>query len=783
VRISAYRALLGVIGCVCVLVAGALAQSAPAAAEATPGPAPTPVPTGLPDGRVYEEVSPPDKNGNYVASGGVPVTEGDGFAVAEAGGDALVFLGSGAMGNASSSMLQPYVARRTPGLGWSTSSVAPAQVGTVSVGGGPNGLLISSNFQRFAFTSSAPYAPARGPVNADAFLSENPFAPATWLVKPSVPDTIPAAGENISSVNYFLAGGTPSLSTVYFIYAGTLTAQDAARAPYIGDGYTGLYSRTSAETAPWGFYEWTNGVLSDAGVLPDGTISPFGAMPAAFAGDSNFHMIGPEGGAGQASDFDNQVSEDGSRVFFVSPDPVVSTVSNRGFCESYGPCTSAAPELYVRETLAGGGKRTVLVSQSQLPGHVGEPAPTGPVSVAGALVSSQKVQDNQSDAYASADGSRVFFASPDRLTSQAPENTEVKKYEFDVESETLTYLPGVAGSIVAAARDGSDFLFVNGSKVELWRDTGGGGQVSEVAQLPAPAETRAPYGFGAINFEARASSDGSAFVFDTNAPIAGGFNNGGGYGEVYRYDVAANELVCVSCAPLGVEPTGNANISYDDAGGSNDKPRAEDDSRVISADGSRVFFDTPTPLVAQAINGKRDVYEWEAGKVYLISSGTSDEESFYLDNSESGNDVFFNTTAGLVPGDADDAYDAYDARVPRPGDNPPPTAVPCQGDVCQGPPSVPQLLGAPPSASFDGLGNVTPSEPPRSTTSKSKKRSKTKRKATAGKRSRVKGRAKRHAEAKRHAKAGRRSVAAVVRSRRAMSARQGQGKLERGGSR
>ena len=93
--------------------------------------------------------------------------------------------------------------------------------------------------------------------------------------------------------------------------------------------------------------------------------------------------------------------------------------------------------------------------------------------------------------------------------------------------------------------------------------------------------------------------------------------------------------------------------------------------------------------------------------MYLISSGTSSEESYYLDNSESGGDVFFNTAAGMVPGDRDEAYDVYDARIPRPGDNPPPAAVPCQGDVCQGPPSVPSLLGAPASATFTGLGNVT----------------------------------------------------------------------------
>src|SRR5207245_7618726 len=75
-------------------------------------------------------------------------------------------------------------------------------------------------------------------------------------------------------------------------------------------------------------------------------------------------------------------------------------------------------------------------------------------------------------------------------------------------------------------------------------------------------------------------------------------------------------------------------------------------------------------------NGVEDVYEWEqvetgschseereGGCVYLLSSGTSPDPSFYLDNDESGENVFFATKAGLVKGDTDDSYDVYDARV------------------------------------------------------------------------------------------------------------------------
>jgi hypothetical protein len=201
----------------------------------------------------------------------------------------------------------------------------------------------------------------------------------------------------------------------------------------------------------------------------------------------------------------------------------------------------------------------------------------------------------------------------------------------------------------------------------------------------------------------------SVLVFQALAPIAG-FNNAGGE-QIYRYDVGHNELACISCPPAGVAPTGSAFLSaidqYEDKHGENsDPPRVVNDARGVSSDGERIFFDSPDPLVGRDTNGDFDTYEWEDGKVFLISSGTSSEYSVFLDNSESGGDVFFTTDDELVQGDDDGGFDVYDARIPRPGDDLPPSAVPCSGDVCQGPPSVVQLLGAPPSATFSGAGNL-----------------------------------------------------------------------------
>jgi hypothetical protein len=288
------------------------------------------------------------------------------------------------------------------------------------------------------------------------------------------------------------------------------------------------------------------------------------------------------------------------------------------------------------------------------------------------------------------------------------EATPAKYYDFDVETETLTYLPSVSGSIVAAAPDGSSFLFENlqtsPAEMDRWSAGPGGGTVTPVAQLP---------GFARVE-QARTSEDGSIDLFVTDAPIAG-FNDGGTQ-QIFRYDATSNALNCVSCAPVGVTPersvlsnTAEGPICEQN-GNCNSMPLADDHS--MSTNGDRVFFDTATPLVPQDTDGTTDVYEWENGTVFLISSGASSDQSWFMDNSADGGDVFFATTDALAPGDTEGAYDVYDARVPHPGDNPPPSALPCQGDVCQGPASVPSLLGEPSSETFNGLGNVVPEVKP-----------------------------------------------------------------------
>ena len=101
-----------------------------------------------------------------------------------------------------------------------------------------------------------------------------------------------------------------------------------------------------------------------------------------------------------------------------------------------------------------------------------------------------------------------------------------------------------------------------------------------------------------------------------------------------------------------------------------------------------------------------------AGCVALISSGTSDHESAFLDASADGSSAFFITRSQLVSVDHDTALDLYDARVcsaqspciESPAANP----RPCEtSETCRPSPTPPATFQTPLSASVSGSGNVS----------------------------------------------------------------------------
>jgi hypothetical protein len=178
------------------------------------------------------------------------------------------------------------------------------------------------------------------------------------------------------------------------------------------------------------------------------------------------------------------------------------------------------------------------------------------------------------------------------------------------------------------------------------------------------------------------------------------------------YTIATHHLGCASCNPSGAPDGIDAETWLAGGGGTEDVGHG---ARFISDDGRYAFFTTQEALVPQDVNGKRDVYEYDTttGRVSLISSGTSDSDSYFMETNPAGDeahpsgyDVLFATQQRLVGWDRDVAYDLYDARIDGGFAEPQPAAIACGSAECHGP-----LATAPgpvvvASAGAGGTGNL-----------------------------------------------------------------------------
>jgi hypothetical protein len=598
---------------------------------------------GLPDGRVYEQVSPVKKNGHSAGA-----ARGVKYAVVTADGDGILYSVDGPMGSAPRGLETSAVGRRGS-AGWSSASAIPAgsrdRIDATSYLS--FGMVPSSDLTKVLFTSGSSFVPDNPDTGvyttSGALYMGHADGTVDWLSRPRIADAVPAPGNIVGPFRFQVVGAAPDLSRVYFYGEPTLLPEDAGR---LASGLGG-----------WGLWEYSGGELKAAGTLPDGSESPGGAAPASSKTGPAFHFVGPDSTS-------QQVSRDGSTLLFVSPDPGANPVT----------------QLYLRRN-----GRSTLVSRTS--DDAVAPSGVAPVRT----LTAQPAASTSAYAYGSADGSTVIFQSVDALAAGAPNDPSQKVYRYDVATDTVSYLPGVAGTVVAASDDDARFLFTDTTRIALWDE----GTVTTIAPIGAYNNQLAP---------ARATPSGSVFLFSTQVAIPG-FNNGAGaLIQVYRYDVAAGKLTCLSCPPAGVTPTGSASLSNQDEPGALDTNGELVASRGMSESGDRVFFDSPDPLVTSDTNGQQDVYEWTVGGLSLISSGRSHDGSFLLDNSADGNDVFFATTEGLDASDHDGNYDVYDARVGG-GFKPVDQTAPCVGDACQGGVSVDPPSPVTASGVFSGPGD------------------------------------------------------------------------------
>ncbi len=670
--------------------------------------------SGLPDNRIYEMVSPPEDNNadiyvpepsdenrgaeNEVSEGGTTDT-GYPFQVAPEG-NAVVYAGDpsfGGNGDIGEDGGNTYLATRTV-EGWSASSIMPPvkfaeyhgfssdlSVGVLTAGG---------YFDKTPLTAEAP----GGGYNViyTRTMSNSSYQPLFTKTPPNRASE--EFGFHQEETTYL-----PGIGERDDLYAGA--SADFSHILFeVNDALSGsLPEAVDPSREANNLYEWVGGQLLSVNVLPNGKPAPnatFGAYPAE-----------PEAGDGFSKDPDlsHVISADGSRVFWTD---------------------LATGDLYIREN----GTRTVQMDATH-----------GPEAGGGGEFWT-----------ASSDGSKVFFTDCKRLTE---DSTAVFSsncadagagsddaglsgndlYGYDVASGQLTDLTidhnasdtlgaDVQG-VVGASEDGGYVYFVADGVLAVGDAEGRkpaagqpnlyfsyGGQTTFIATLNERSDNPEGGSGGLIAGDwkptlgrrtAEVTPDGHDIVFETTNSITG-YDNAG-FREVYLYDAGSGKLTCASCLPTGEPPGEESFLPISGERNATFQPR------LISEDGSRVFFDSGVALVAHDTNGKTDVYEWERdgsgscqdsrGCVYLLSGGTNPYGSYLIGASASGDDVFFLTRAQLAPQDENEAYDIYDARA---GGVLPPSPPECSGTGCQGVPFAPTAFAVPSSETFGGIGNFSP---------------------------------------------------------------------------
>jgi DNA-binding beta-propeller fold protein YncE len=650
----------------------------------------------LPDDRVWEMVSPAQKN-----SAEVGVGEPDGGAVSEIqyhpiqasadSGEAITYTSWTSFGEAASAPgTSQYLSTRTPG-GWTTQNISPPPPGPQILVPPYRGF--STDLKLSALVNGQ-LSPGGELIDNLVLRNDQTGASTTLTVgEPVDPQINPNAGIVTLCLDY--AGSNMEGSRAFF-------AADAsyAGAPAIanGGGFT--------------LYEWSvEEGLKPISILP-GKSSAAVPTPSTAFGAAGAHCQTAE------KVMRHVVSADGRTAFW-----------------TYAPATGATQLL---AHLAG--EETI-----QLDAKAKEPGVLGP-SGGGTLRA------------ASTDGSKAVFTAPGNLTKDAGAPGQL--YRYDTTSRSLadltpgTIAPQIQG-VVGASDDTSYVYFVAQAVLTGGQENAAGEKAAEGAEnlylyhdgdgirFLATLASTGPDGHdwesNPHHLTARVSPDGQHLAFlSTEAQRLVGYDNRTSEGshcelpthegeeltgaalcpEAFFYDVKANSLVCASCNPTGARPKGPANLPV--------WTNQFEGPRYLSDDGSRLFFESEDSLNAADQNDKRDVYEFElaghgsctsespdfdprsGGCQFLISGGDSSDESYLLDASSDGRDVFFSTRVSLARSDTNENHDVYDAReaggFPEPGGE----APFCSGEECRSSASSPAPFGPLASSTLVGPGNLAP---------------------------------------------------------------------------
>jgi hypothetical protein len=647
----------------------------------------------LADGRGWELVSPAQKNSAEVAvpgvrSGLVNREHMSPISAAAGSGEAITYTSWTSFGDpAGAHADSQYLSRRTA-TGWSTANISPFGVFQHPLDLAYRGF--SADLRFGGVVTSEPPLTAEAQAGIENLYLRDNQSGALQALTIEAPEL--ALGEGFCA-DY--AGASADGSRAIFAGKGAMTGTGALA----GSGFS--------------LYEWSaGGGLALVSVLPGGAPAP--PDPKSGFGAAAFNCTVAQ------KPIRNAISADGSVIFW-----------------TYGGEYEGAKEpLFVRVDAT----ETVQVD--------GKPAekPGAEKPGAGPYGGGKFWAANSA-------GTMAVFVAPGLLTKGAKAKNQL--YRFNTADHTLADLtpgkvdPEIEG-VIGASEDGNYVYFVGRGDLSAEEENATGqkalqgannlylshaGAVRFIGRLSALDEgdwSRAPE-----TLSARVSPDGRTLAFLTvesqalsqyDNTIATGSHcqpntslvESGLVGdphcpEAYLYDADANALTCASCSPAGSRPLGPARLP----GWSN----PFEGPRYLSDDGSRLFFESRDVLSAADRNERRDVYEFEregsgtcsaespdflpssGACLSLVSDGRSSDESYLLDASASGRDVFFSTRSVLSGWDTNETYDVYDAREGGGFPEPPTPGSPCEGEGCRPPASPPPPPATPATPTFTGPGN------------------------------------------------------------------------------
>jgi hypothetical protein len=615
---------------------------------------------GLPDGRAYELVTPPDTNGRIPTASvfGTPISgapsTGFPFDLVSGAGDGLSFgtEGGALPGIGGSGFYDSFEAQRDPESGWSThfNGVSGPQFSVTEPGG------VSSNRQYSFFSTSAvgggSLAPdtsyLRGPdgsleVLGQGSLGQEPHAAGRWI----------SSGELPSAVHAIFSTSTRE---------GSANRLEPAAPP---TGTAAIYDRSPG------------GPTRVVSLLP-GNITP------AAGENATFRAATPDGNA---------------VAFTVGP----NLYERRNDSETLLVATGNA----VFAGMSQDGDRVIYLSPESTVG-VGEKIPAGAISAFDVSSGgSTQITAPGTEAVVvnvSTDGSHVYFVSKRQLDGSKGVAGGENLYVWS-DATGVSYIATVSAvDVVGEARAGL-------------RSIGGLGQWMTDALFTEPAQKR---DIGPANDPSRTTPDGTVLVFEAHADLLPPYESRGNR-EVYRYDATDGELTCLSCNPTGLPAGTESRLESPYALEVNSLPpvSALAATANVTADGRRVLFQSGEALVPADTDEKLDVYEWEeagtgscssaGGCIYLLSSGHGANPSYLYAVGPEGRDVFILTTDRLVGTDPDSTPSIYDVRIGGgfPEGEPP---VQCNEDTCQGSPAGSGAPASPGSSSFIGPGNEKPAK-------------------------------------------------------------------------